>query len=173
MKNRPNAIAIGYIVVELPAKYGKIQKRIIEKDGIWYAETIADTIKLENEILSFDSKLIDKVELIPATLDTFHVINFNAIPTNARYSQIKTHIVSDKGSFSEWRELNCVQCYDISIDWIIDLQKKLKAKGYDVDISNKFDRKTKAALAQFQKDNGFKVGELDNDTLKALKIKRF
>ena len=56
-------------------------------------------------------------------------------------------------------------------NWIIQIQKALKAKGYDPGpIDDVFGPLTKTALIQYQKDKGLPVGNLNLETLKSLGV---
>ncbi len=168
LQNRKDAIALGFIRIEIPAKYCDVQKRVLKKDNQWWTETIADTIELKNEIAYFESKLIDKIEITPAVLDTFQILHFKNKPLNAQFSIIKTQVITEKHFYSEWEENLCHLCggNDSKVQHI---KKSLKEKGYDIiNINNVFDLHTKRELIQFQKDNNLPIGSLDTKTLKLL-----
>jgi Putative peptidoglycan binding domain len=77
--------------------------------------------------------------------------------------------VTDQGGFTEWREVLCSDKVTASI--VTELHRGLKQRGYDPGkADNVMGMQTKKALAQFQKDNGLPVGNLDFETLEALGV---
>jgi len=87
----------------------------------------------------------------------------------AEYATVTKRSVSRKGGFSEWREVVCAN--KITVNLVQQVQRRLKGKGYNPGpIDNVIGTRTKAALVQFQKDNGLPIGNLDMETLKALGI---
>ena len=87
----------------------------------------------------------------------------------AEYTTVTKQAISRQGGFSEWREVLCAN--EVTTAVIIQVQNALKARGYNPGPSdNVLGTRTKAALVQFQRDNGLPVGQLDFQTLKALGI---
>ena len=91
--------------------------------------------------------------------------------TPAQYNTItKTNLVK-AGGFTEWREVVCDA--DITPDLYRKIQTALNAKGYNVGtVDGVIGAGTKAQLVKFQKDNGLPIGQLDNETLKALGVRK-
>ena len=72
-----------------------------------------------------------------------------------------------KGSWTELRVAERGTSCPV-VPFIRGVQIKLRNLGYDVDVNNEIDEKTKTALINFQQKNGLKTGQLDLETLKAL-----
>ncbi len=68
----------------------------------------------------------------------------------------------------EWVEVLCSEHVDEKL--ISELQLKLKTAGYDVSPTEIFDKKTKAALFKYQKDNNLPAGNLNIQSLQHLKM---
>ena len=85
----------------------------------------------------------------------------------SQYNRNKTLI--KQGGNTVWKEVLCEN--QINGNTILSIQRALKNRNYDI---GNFDQilgpQTKAALAQFQRDNGLPVGQLDIDTLNLLGV---
>ncbi|MFT4533169.1 MAG: hypothetical protein ACJA1A_002561 [Saprospiraceae bacterium] len=67
---------------------------------------------------------------------------------------------------TEWREIICAAKVSAKLCQLIQIS--LIKAGYKVEVNGKVGAETKAALVNFQKDNGLPFGALDHDTLVAL-----
>lgn len=76
------------------------------------------------------------------------------------------YLFFEEGYYSDIRQIYCH--VHISGPTVTEVQQVLKEKGYDVEVNNIMNKKTKAALTQFQKDNHLPTGNLDKETLDAL-----
>ena len=92
-------------------------------------------------------------------------------PIDAPLAAHEKSIRITAGMWSGWIEVVCP--YGIFNDPDVrSVQLRLKEEGYDVAITNNYDDQTKEALHQFQMDNMLPEGELDDSTLKRLKLER-
>ncbi len=90
-----------------------------------------------------------------------------AIP--AEYSTITTNRLVRPGGFTDWVEVLCGK--KVTQATVMQVQNALRARGYDPGpADNQMGPRTKAALQQFQMDNGLPIGNLNIDTLNALGI---
>ncbi len=95
--------------------------------------------------VSFDN--IQKIELEKSPAFTYYKDTIEQV----------VYIVPNSGHSFYWDKYK-PDCNDpIKAPTVIQLQKKLKEKGYDCPVNNVLGMKTKAALIQFQKDNGIPV----------------
>jgi Putative peptidoglycan binding domain len=81
-----------------------------------------------------------------------------------------------KGGFSEWKKCLCGCSRNGTRHplHVQNVQKALKTRGYyKGKINNILDTKTKAAVVEFQKDNGLSIGSFDLQTMKALGVSAF
>lgn len=163
--------SIIYAQVEVPARYASIEKRVFQKDGKWWTETITDTLNVSRTKYKSPFHKITKNEMaaIKDTFQTLHFIN-KTPPNNAKFSIIEQQIIDKQGHFSEWQAVICTIVCNLQAASIRPIQERLKAKGYEVEVNNIFDDKTKAVLIQFQKDNDLPQGQLDVETLKMLGV---
>lgn len=139
--------------IEVPAEYKTITKRVID---------VPASVK---EIASCEPKYQTVTKTVLATPASTKEI---VIP--AEYRTITKTVLVKKGGFTEWREVLCEGGgnYNTSIR---SVQAALKAKGYDPGpIDGVMGSKTRAALLQYQKDNGLPQGQLDVETLGALGV---
>ena len=87
----------------------------------------------------------------------------------AEYSTISTKKLVRTGGFTDWVEVLCGS--KVNDAKIYEIQQALRAKGYNPGpIDNRFGHQTKAALGQFQRDNGLPEGNLNIETLRALGV---
>ena len=147
------------------------QRKIVHKTAksIWL-ETIADTVFYE--IVNYQPKPYKAIKSTRnAKLDTIQSIELlqNVALENPVYSTVHQRIMVEPDDFSpKWIDYLC-PIYSMSYR-VLELQKALKVKGYDVDLSNKFDNKTKWNLIQFQKEYGLQIGSWGKDIIKALNL---
>ena len=88
----------------------------------------------------------------------------------AEYGSYTTTAQTSGNSYAEWTEVLCDQ--NLTTAMIIQIQKALKAKGYDPGpIDDIIGVRTKAAILQFQKDKNLSTGNYRSiETLKALGV---
>jgi len=87
----------------------------------------------------------------------------------AEYTTVSSQKLVTTGGFTDWVEVLCET--KMTTARIIAIQQALKAKGYDPGpVDDILGPRTRAALIQFQKDNGLPVGNLNMETLGALGV---
>ena len=138
-------------LVEVPAVYKTITKKVITKEAFTSNSTVPMQFKIvTREVKVQDEKLVDVV-------------------TPATYKTVQKRVLQQKGGYEVWREILCGD--DLTTQKILDIQKALKAKGYNPGpIDNVFGSQTKAALIQYQKDKGLPIGNLNLETLRSLGV---
>lgn len=138
-------------LVEVPAVYKTIQKKVLKNQAYEVEETIPMEYRIETrKVVVEEEKLVDEVK--PAT-----------------YKTVQNRVLVEKGGYQVWREILCGD--DLTSDKITQIQKALKANGYNPGpIDDVFGPQTKAALMQYQKDKGLPVGNLNFETLRSLGV---
>lgn len=138
-------------LVEVPAVYKTIDKKVLVKQAFSSTSTVPMQYKIvTREVKVQDEKLVD-------------------VETPATYKTVQKRVLQQKGGFEVWREILCGD--DLTTQKILDIQKALKANGYNPGpIDNVFGAQTKAALIQYQKEKGLPVGNLNLETLRALGV---
>lgn len=76
------------------------------------------------------------------------------------------YVVFHEGYYSNIRESYC--CGRMSSSKVIEIQKALNERGFEIEVNGDLNAKTKAALTKFQVKNGFCVGNLNEETMNAL-----
>lgn len=139
-------------LVEVPAVYKTIEKKILKNQAYSREETIPMQYKIvAKEVVVEESKLVD-------------------IVTPATYKTIQKRVLSNEGGYQVWREILCGD--DLTADKISQIQKALKDNGYNPGpIDDVFGPQTKAALMQYQQDKNLPIGNLNFETLNALGVK--
>lgn len=139
-------------LVEVPATYKTIDKKVLKNK----AYTREETIPMQYKIVAKEV-LVQKERIVE-------------IETPATYKTVQKRVLVEKGGYQVWREILCGN--DLTTDKIIQIQKALKANGYDPGpIDDVFGPLTKAALIRYQKDKGLPVGNLNIETLNALGVR--
>lgn len=138
-------------LVEVPAVYKTISKKILKNQAYTRQESIPMQYKIvTREVIVEPAKVVD-------------------IVTPASYKTVQKRVLAEKGGYQVWREILCGN--DLTTDKIIQIQKALKANGYNPGpIDDVFGPLTKAALIQYQKDKGLPVGNLNFETLRSLGV---
>ena len=170
LRKYKDAYFLTYAKVEVPARYKSYYKKVFQKDGKWWTETIADTLTDTRNVITTPLHNIYKKE-ISSKKDTLQLLIFFNIKTlnTPNYSTIEQQVIDQQGKFTKWKDSSSMgKCPPLIT--VIDIQKALKKKGYDVPIDNIFGESSKAALIQFQKDNNLKTGSLDKKTLETLGV---
>ncbi len=75
------------------------------------------------------------------------------------------------GKWQTWEEVVC-PFGEFNDPKIEDIQTALKKQGYEVQITNKYDEQTRRILHEFQTDHMLEVGELTEETIRRLGVKR-
>jgi hypothetical protein len=184
-------------LVEVPAQYKTITKRILKTPARVIEETIPATYKtISRKVIKtpattreitipaeyktvtrqvLKTPATTREEMIPAEYKTVTRTVLKAAPEvssvdiPAEYATVTKTVLVKKGGYTEWREVLCES--EVTTAKIIEIQRALQAKGYDPGpIDNILGSKTRAALTKFQRDNGLAVGRITRETLKALGV---
>ncbi|MBX2902078.1 MAG: peptidoglycan-binding protein [Chitinophagales bacterium] len=140
-----------WCLVEVPAVYRKVTKKVLKTPASSREETIPAELKFVERKVVLEAAKTNKVE-VPAT-----------------YKTVMKKVLVKKGGYQEWREVLCAD--KLNEQRILAIQKALKSEGYDPGpFDNVFGTKTKEALIKFQQDKGLPVGNLNMETLKALGV---
>jgi hypothetical protein len=135
----------------IPAEYRTITKAVVQSP--------AST--REKEVPAEYKNITKQVLRSPATT--------REVEIPAEYSTLSSQKLVKTGGFTDWVEVLCEA--KVTASKIMEVQQALKNKGYDPGpLDNVMGARTKAALIQFQKDNGLPVGNLNVETLRALGI---
>lgn len=140
--------------VEIPAKYKTITKKVLV--------TPATTKQVEIPA--------QYTNVSQSLLKNGPVTNVVEIPQQTK--TITKRVLDKQGEYSDWREVLCGNKFTASVNR--QIQRALIAKGYDIGVHGVDDiigKDTRAALMQFQRDNGLPVGNLNLETLDALGVK--
>ncbi|MFK7969545.1 MAG: peptidoglycan-binding protein [Bacteroidia bacterium] len=138
--------------VEIPAEYKTVTKRVLKTPASVKSATIPAKYRTVTKTIVKTPENV-REETIPA-----------------EYATVTKTVLVSKGGYTEWREVLCES--DLTTDRIRQIQRALKAAGYDPGpFDNIFGSQTRAALTKYQRDNGLPVGRLDKKTLSALGVK--
>ncbi|HRK26426.1 MAG TPA: peptidoglycan-binding domain-containing protein [Chitinophagales bacterium] len=135
----------------IPAEYKTITKAVVQ--------TPAST--REREVAAEYKTVTKQVLRSPATT--------REVEVPAEYSTITSQKLVKTGGFTDWVEVLCEA--KVTAAKVREVQEALKTRGYDPGpADNVMGPRTKAALVQFQKDNGLPTGNLNIETLRALGV---
>lgn len=140
-----------------------------KQDSIWL-KTLPDTIDYTEVTYKSDFVYKGIKEIKPAKIDTIQIIKpLKEFPIqNGVYSTINQEKVDwNRGFITDWRPIPCTICH-IDPHHILNVQKALKARGYEIELANQWNISADNALNQFQKDNNLPQGQIDGETLNAL-----
>ena len=106
----------------------------------------------------------------PAEFESMYTVTDTNRIKDFRVELFEYRKLKSDGLLTKFRELQCPNVDYQTLPRIV--QNALMSKGYKLEghTENIFDEITKAALVDFQKKNGISVGQLDEETLKALGI---
>ncbi len=98
-------------LVEVPAVYKTISKKILKNQAYTRQESIPMQFKIvTREVIVEEARVVD-------------------IATPASYKTIQKRVLAEKGGYQVWREILCGN--DLTTDKIIQIQKALRANGYN------------------------------------------
>lgn len=75
------------------------------------------------------------------------------------------------GNWQTWEEVVCPYG-EFNDPKMEDIQSALKKQGYEVQLTGRYDEQTRTRLHEFQTDHMLEVGELSEETIKRLGVKR-
>ncbi len=179
--------------ITIPATYKTISKKILESDGrlVWHEIHNKDMstqsrtghqICLRETPPTFASYTTKVVKSTPSTKKVdlqpkFKTIKIRKLVTPAQTKRIKIpaeyQTVSKRikvtDEHMEWVPILCETNFNIGL--ITQLQKKLKAAGFDPGaLDGDYGKETYEAVTKFQKKNGLSTGHLTMETLRALGV---
>ena len=137
---------VGYMIckVEVPAEYRSFQKQDLHqyKDGVTFIKKkLVKSSQVKKKYVSRKPKNLTSLQLY-----------------------------FPKGNWSKLREaISASHCPTTTI--ISSIQLKLNELGYDIEVNNFFDEKTKAAITDFQQKNNLKAGQINPETMQLLGVK--
>ncbi len=141
--------------VEVPAEYKTIKRTVIQNPAQVTEETVPAEYKtITRKVVSSPAQTLSK-----------------EIP--AEYKTVTSRQLVRVGGFTEWREVLCESGQNRA--YLTRVQQALKDRGYDPGpVDGVIGSQTRAAIRQFQQDNGLAVGvegsAIPYETLKALGI---
>lgn len=157
----------------VPAVYDTYQKRVVKEPEHFVEEIIPAEYKtITKRVLVSEATV--KENIIPAKYDkiTKRVLKANAdtkvTELPEEYKEVVERKLKKKGDLV-WRRILCDK--HLVSDVVRQIQESLKANGYHPGpIDNILGPKTKAAIRQFQLENGFLTGPIDLETAVALGV---
>jgi len=161
---------------EIPAKYKSISRRVLREPALTREVAVPGKTKTVQRTVVQTPATVQEKSIPPEyktitkkVLDTPAQAVEREIP--AEYKTITTRRLVRSGGFTEWREVLCDSKQTSSN--ISRIQQVLKDRGYDPGpVDGVMGSQTRAALRQFQEDNGLAVGvegrSVPYETLKAL-----
>ncbi len=147
-------------MIEIPAEYINVVKRIRKGCPEGFIDNGDDCTRAVEIPAEYASRTYQKLKT-PSQI--------REIDVPAEYVSITKKTLLKQGGYSVWKEVLCEN--QINRNVIVAIQRALKNRNYDVgNVDQILGVKTKAALTQFQKDNGLPVGQLDIETLNMLRV---
>ena len=141
----------GLALIEIPEQYTLIQKLVIKSTAHQQRYDDKDTILFKQVI---EIKPLKKIA-------------FDVPPQYEKVFMKK----NPYAAYTEWRQVLCADGERSRYEATLMIQEALKKRGYyNGKLDNIMGEKTKAALLRFQKDNNLPSGNLNYETLKALRV---
>ena len=136
---------------EVPAIYKKVARRVLKTPAFRQEIPVSAEYKVVSRRVVDQPAREEQIE-IPAT-----------------YKKVISKNLIRKGGYSEWKEILCGD--KLTTAKIIEIQKALKANGYDPGkMDDVFGALTKAALIKYQTDKNLPIGNLNMETLRSLGV---
>ncbi len=146
--------------IEIPAEYKNVVKRVRIGCPEGFTDNGDDCIRFAEIPAEYTSRSYQKVK-------TPTQIKEVEIP--AEFATVTKKTLVKQGGYTVWKEVLCED--QINGNTIYAIQRALKNRNYDVgNVDQVLGSQTKAALTQFQRDNGLPIGQLDVDTLNLLGV---
>jgi hypothetical protein len=117
-----------------------------------------------------DDCLVWCLEEVPETIKKIECVKDTSLTKDFKFKSFTVQKrIAPAYSGTEWREILCKNKYSKEI--MQDICAKLSALNYKVENdTNEVNERMKAAITQYQKDKGLPIGELNLETLRALKV---
>ncbi len=146
--------------IEIPAEFKNVVQQVKKGCPEGFADNGDDCTRVVEIPAEFTSRSYQKLKT-PTQIKEIEV--------PAEYASITKKTLLKQGGYTVWKEVLCEN--KISSSTISAIQRALKNRNYDVGtIDQVLGAQTKAALTQFQRDNGLPIGQLDVDTLNRLGV---
>lgn len=133
--------------VEMPAEYGYVVRTVVEQPQ-------------RHEVVQIPAKY-KKVRVKELVSDAQEI----EVEVPAEYSYVVKKEV-ERPSYTQWEEVICKN--NINSLMIMEIQKGLQSRGYNLSVDGVFGEETKAALRHFQKTEGLPYGYLTKEGLEKL-----
>ena len=147
-------------VIEIPAEFKNIVKKVRKGCPEGFSDNGDDCTRMVEIPGEYTSRTYKKLKT-PARVKEIEV--------PAEYTTIKKKTMVKQGGYTVWKEVLCQN--QINSNIILAIQRALKNRNYEVgNVDHILGAKTKAALTQFQRDNGLPIGQLDIETLNLLGV---
>ena len=148
-------------VVEIPAEYKNIIKKVRKGCPEGFTDNSDDCTRAVEIPGEYTSRTYEKLKT-PAQI--------KEVDVPAEYTTFEKKTLLKAGGYTVWKEVLCEN--QINSNTIFAIQRALKNRNYDVGtVDQVLGAQTKAALTQFQRDNGLPIGQLDIETLDQLGIR--
>ena len=179
--------------IKVPATYKTITKKILESDGrlVWH-ESHDKSLSPQSETghviclretpptyATYTTKVLKKtptIKKIPLE-PKYKTVKVRKLVSPAKTKRVKipaeyqtvTKRIKVSDEHMEWVPILCETNFNVGL--ITQLQKKLKAAGFDPGkIDGQYGKSTYEAVTKFQKKNGLASGHLTMETLRALGV---
>lgn len=156
-------------IEQVPAEYEKVTTQMVALPARTYQRRIpAKSVQIKRKILIKPGKGVGIP--VPARYETIrrtHVTKPWRIETTqvpSRYTTLTVYRTLREGKVMTMP----VVCDMASAAHIRQIQQQLQANGYNVPLSGTLDSMTRAAVLQFQQDNGLALGGITLETLRKL-----
>ena len=160
--------------VEIPAQYKTVETTVIATEAKATEQVIpAKFATIQRRVMKTEPTTQRKV--IPAKYETIQIKKlieaekFEAVKTPPRYEDVERRKLVSSESV-QWREILCET--NTTPRTVLRIQQKLVEKGYSLGTqpNGNFGPATRAAIRQYQIDNGLPTGGLTISTIKALGV---
>ena len=147
-------------VIEIPAEYRNVTKRVKKGCLDGFTDNGDDCTRMVEIPAEFTTRTYQKLK---------SPTQIREVDVPAEYTTITKKTLLKAGGYTVWKEVLCQN--QINSNTILAIQRALRNRNYDVgNIDQVLGAQTRAALTQFQKDNGLPIGQLDLDTLNLLGV---
>ncbi len=160
-----------WCLTEQPAQYRTIQRQILKTPAqitqkqipprhlTLQRAVLKQAARLDTQYIAAQTRQIKTLKLrTPATQIPIEV--------SAEFSSVTRKEIIKPASLTPYVKVMC----DTSYPTILDIQKALKALGYQVPLDNVLELSTRKALIDYQKKNNLPVGNLNTETLRKLGV---
>jgi len=161
-------------LVEVPAEYRTVQKRVVKTPASVEKVVIPAEYRTVRKRVMVEPPRTEKVA-IPAKFDTVRVLKLVdqakevRTPIPAEYQTVSRQVRASEGRL-EWRQVLCET--NARPNLIQDIQRALQARGHNPGpIDGRLGKQTMSAVASFQSAQRLPSGQLTMDTIRALGVR--